>query len=265
MRSFRWALFPTHLREWRLRERKVLNRIRWMNISLYRGLRVAIESKSVEKLRQCLKCYSCITTISKTPLSGINVKDGVLKFAVCGPVTSCKVASAVSKAVINAHRQNKILLRSTNFRFFLSKNFNHLTNLPEFLSRLDALFIVTSLSKDLRGWRRTAKFLKDVRRYFQSHRSPYFVYILDSKKKTNFCRLIQLFRMFVPLRSINLQPGFEVRTNIKLWRLCWKMDNISNLNQILTEACFLCIRNRYRMSYRKALAKLEKQNENTSS
>ncbi|KAM3188411.1 hypothetical protein ACTXT7_000385 [Hymenolepis weldensis] len=265
MRSFRWALFPTHLREWRLRERKLLNRIRWMNIGLYRGLRVAVESNSVEKLRQCLKCYSYITKISKTSLSSINVKGGALKFAVCGPVTSPKVASAISKAVINVHRQNKILLHSTNFRFFLSKNFNHLTNLPEFLSRLDALFIVTSLSKNLRGWRKTMKFFKDIRRYFQSHRSPHFVYILDGKKGTNFLRLIRLFRMLVPLRSINLQPGFEMKTHFKLWRLCWKMDKISNLNQILTEACTLCTMHRYRMSYRKALAKLRKQNENISS
>ncbi|VUZ49588.1 unnamed protein product [Hymenolepis diminuta] len=264
MESFRWALFPTHLRDWRLRERKLLNRIRWMNIGLYRGLRVAVELNSVEKLRQCLNCYNYITKISKTPLSRINVKDGALKFAVCGPVTSCKVASAVSKAVVNVHRENKIILRSTNFRFFLSKDFDHLTNLPEFLSRLDALFIVTSLSKNLRGWRKTVKFFKDVKRYFRSHRSPRFVYILDGKKGTNFGRLIRLFRMFVPLTSINLQPGFEVKTNIKLWRLSWKMDKISNLNQIFTEACTLCNMKRHRMSHKRSLGKSRKQRESIS-
>lgn len=220
--------------------RDQLNRIRWMNLAQYHTLQLAIKSKSVRGLKSTLKAYNRITKFC-IKFSENLIDDGShFKFLICGAEDSPKTAAKMHKSIDDIYTKDNNISNYVRIHFDSADHFSDLLKHPRYIHDPDVFIFVSNLSKSFRGWTRERKFFRDAVQYFEENRMPSYVYVLDARQDCTFLRLIQLFRLFVPLRARNFQPCFQNETHLKVWQLKWRCDKFSNLIEVLTEAYFIC-------------------------
>nr|CDS30362.1 hypothetical transcript [Hymenolepis microstoma]CDS30369.1 hypothetical transcript [Hymenolepis microstoma] len=222
------------------RKRMQLNRICWLSLSLYHAFRIAIESKALGELLSALEAYNFVTKFI-TKLSHREVTDGPkLKVLICGVKFTTNLTERLNRSIKAVFEQNAIVKAHMQHSIGANLPFADLIQSSKFIANPDVLIFVSNLCKHFRGWKKEMVFFRAAASYFLRVHMPTCVFVVDAHEGSNFHRLIQLFRKFVPSTARNLQPCFQNKTYFKVWQFRQKEGLFTNLSKILSDAYSAC-------------------------
>lgn len=219
------------------RRQKIVNEFTWIDIKLYRALRSAMDSNSNEKLCNVLSFYHAVNRALRNINEFYPTEDNDVDALRVG-IFPYKQLRSLENCIV------KIQFKLPNIGFadfdiLHPDEFENLVKQNPFLYDFDVFVFVSALPHNFDGWHAEVRYFREVVNTLNRNKPLTSIYIIDIYGNGRLTRLLKLFRKFIPLTSINLQPDVFYRTNTKLIQAKWDKRMCSNQFDIFKEIVVL--------------------------